>query len=83
MSEATSAAAPVAREVGPALGMKYRDEVLRYAASHRENPGWDGIVALSASELAELIGPARSVNEALDLAFERAVKLTEERLASA
>lgn len=72
-----------AREVGPALGMRYREDVLRYASSNRVNPGWDAIVGLTNSQLAEVIGPAKSLNEALDLAYDKAVQLAEQRLASA
>lgn len=55
------------QEQGPSLGMKYRQFVLAHARG-QSAPGWRTFEALSASALAEVIGPARSAQEALELA---------------
>lgn len=68
------------REVGPALGMRYRTGVLAHARQHYHEAGWDFIVeSLSTSELAEVIGPAESLEEAIALAAVRANELDRAR----
>jgi hypothetical protein len=71
-SEATSGV-----EVGPALGMKFRDGVREYARAHYSVSGWDCIWEndLSPSELAEVIGPAQTLGQAIEMAGEHVKRL--------
>lgn len=54
-------------EVGPSLGLKYRHAVLSHAKRHG-GYSWSRVTDLSLSGLGELIGHARSEDEAIELA---------------
>jgi hypothetical protein len=68
------------REVGPALGMKYREGVRAHARAHYCQGGWDFIVeAFDNGQLAEVIGSAESLEEAIGMAEVRAHELDRAR----
>jgi hypothetical protein len=68
---------------GPALGLRFREQVLAHGRARYERDGWDLIVGLSVSELAEVIGGAETLDEALALASVRAGELDRARRARA
>lgn len=57
----------IEREVGPALGMKFRHAV-RGHALEVQYPGFQHVYGVTQSELAEVIGEASSEDEARQLA---------------
>lgn len=57
--------------MGPAFGLTYRHHVRGYALEQRKRPGlahWNELLLLDNGELAEVIGEAKTQEQALELA---------------
>lgn len=80
------ARARVEVQVGPSLGLRFRERVQWHAQQMLDggsehagiDAAWKRVAAYDTSELAELIGHARSENEAVDFLHDRVIELFHE-----